>query len=161
MTKTHIAPLHRDHAGELLTLQYAAFVPEAQRYREPFIPPLTDTLPHLQALITNPCTPTLGAWSGPRLIGAIRGLVTGDRMEIARLAVAPDRQGEGVGTSLLTTLEQATPPTVRTLWLATGTASTETISLYERHGYTRVAERPDTAGIPLTILEKPRNQTPT
>ncbi|MCK2239445.1 MULTISPECIES: GNAT family N-acetyltransferase [unclassified Crossiella] len=151
-----IAALRPDHAGELLTLQRAAFLPEAQRYREPFLPPLLDTLDQLRALIANPEIPTLGAFSGHRLVGAVRGVVDGDRLEVARFVVAPDRQGEGVGAALLTALENAAPPQIRTLWLATGTDSAESLAIYERRGYTRVSERPDTAGVLLVVLEKPR-----
>ncbi|MGO1048892.1 GNAT family N-acetyltransferase [Crossiella sp. CA198] len=152
----HIAALHPAHAGELLTLQRAAFLPEAQRYREPFLPPLLDTLEDLQTAIANPAIPALGAWQAHRLVGAVRGLVEGPRMELARLVVAPDCQGQGLGGALLNALEKAAPPQVTTLWLATGTDSTEALTLYKRHGYTQVSEHPDTAGVLLTILEKPR-----
>ncbi|GAA2824091.1 GNAT family N-acetyltransferase [Crossiella cryophila] len=157
-TPTRIAPLHPDHAGELLTLQRAAFVPEAQRYQEPFLPPLLDTLEHLHSLIANPTVPTLGAWQGHRLVGAVRGMIKGPRMELARLAVAPDRQAQGIGGALIQALENAAPPQITTLWLATGTQSTEALTLYKRHGYVQVSQHPDTAGILLTILEKPRPQ---
>jgi putative acetyltransferase len=43
----------------------------------------------------------LGAWTGTRLAGSVRGRVDGDRMEVARFSVAPDLQGQGIGTALI------------------------------------------------------------
>lgn len=155
-TEPRIGELLPEHAGELLTLQRAAFVPEAQRYREPFIPPLLESLEQLHELIRSPEVPVIGAWAGHRLVGSVRGLIEGERMEVARFMVAPDFQGRGVGGALLTAIEAATPAPVRTWWLTTGTDSAGPLGMYQRRGYREVGRRPDAAGVMLVVLEKDR-----
>jgi ribosomal protein S18 acetylase RimI-like enzyme len=62
--------------------------------------------------------------------------------EIARLAVAPDRQGEGLGTRLLLAAEQHARPGATTFVLFTGEHSHGNLRLYERHGYTATHRTP-------------------
>jgi GNAT superfamily N-acetyltransferase len=89
------------HAGEALTVQRAAYVSEAQRYQAPDIPPLHETVDELRADLSDGSgVIAIGAWLGHRLVGAVRGRVDGDRMEVARFVVAPDVQGRGVGRAL-------------------------------------------------------------
>ncbi len=151
----HIGPLAAAHAGEALTVQRAAYVTEAQHYDAPGIPPLTETLDELRTDLMSGVL-ALGAWVGTRLAGSVRGRVDGDRMEVARFAVAPDLQGQGIGTALLSAVESAAPPEVRTLWLITGATSEGNLRLYRKAGYEVVAETTDAAGVALVVLEKPR-----
>ena len=51
-----------DDAGEVLTLQRAAFLCEAQRYDDPHLPMLTETLDEIAAVIAGPGT----CWSPAR-----------------------------------------------------------------------------------------------
>src|SRR3954451_4722511 len=99
-------------AGELLTLQRAAFVTEAQGHRDPFLPPLTQTLEELRAELVDQAVVALGLRDGARLIGSVRVHVApdGDGAELARLLVAPDHQGRGLGAWLLLAAERALPP---------------------------------------------------
>lgn len=169
-----IGRLRGRHAGELLTVQRAAYVTEAQRYATAALPPLVETVDQVRADLLAPSVVALGAWLGPRLVGSVRGRTDGDRMEVARLAVAPDVQGRGVGRRLLAAVERAAPPGVRTLWLVTGHASDDALRLYRRAGYARVdapvdalvdaagdtpGDTPDgtvvdAAGVALAMLEK-------
>ncbi|HEX6356070.1 GNAT family N-acetyltransferase [Actinophytocola sp.] len=149
----HIGPLAPGHAGEALTIQRAAYVTEAQHYNAPHIPPLMETVAELRADLESGVL-ALGAWLDTRLVGCVRGRVAGDRMEVARFVVAPDTQGRGIGTLLLKAVEAAAPPTVRTLWLVTGAASEGNLRLYRRSGYVVVGNRADSAGVPLSLLEK-------
>ncbi len=150
----HIGPLAAAHAGEALTVQRAAYVTEAQHYDAPRIPPLTETLDELRADLMSGVL-ALGAWLGTRLVGSVRGRVDGDRMEVARFAVAPDLQGRGIGTALLSAVEAAAPPGVRTLWMVTGARSEANLRLYRKAGYAVVADTTDAAGVALVVLEKP------
>jgi ribosomal protein S18 acetylase RimI-like enzyme len=150
----HIGPLRVEHAGEALTVQWAAFVRVAQRYEAPNLPPLTESPDALRADIESGVL-AVGAWLGTRLAGSVRGRPDGDRMEIARLAVAPDLQGRGIGRRLLAAVEAAAPPTVRTSWLVTGAMSDGSLAMYRRAGYAVVSDSTDAAGIALTVLEKP------
>jgi ribosomal protein S18 acetylase RimI-like enzyme len=151
----HIGRLAAEHAGEALTVQRAAYVTEAQQYDAPRIPPLTETVDELRADLAAGVL-AFGAWLGTRLAGCVRGRVDGDRMEVARFAVAPDLQGRGIGTALLTAVEAAAPPQVRTLWMVTGAASEANLALYSRSGYAVVGKRTDAVGVPMVVLEKAR-----
>ena len=150
-----IATVGPDHAGELFTVQRAAYLSEAQRYNA-HIPPLRETLAEVLAEIGASDVLVFGAWLGPRLVGSVRGRPDGrDGMEVCRLAVAPDMQGRGVGRSLLGTLEAAVPVGVRRLWLVTGASSEDNLRMYRRSGYEPVDEYVDDVGVRVLVLVKP------
>jgi len=150
----HIGPLGPGHAGEALTVQRAAYVTEAQRYGAPDLPPLTEPLDALRADLASG-RPAVGAWLRTRLVGSVRGRPAGARMEVSRLAVAPDMWRQGIGARLLAAVEAAAPPGVRTLWLVTGAESDGSLALYRRAGYAVVGRDTDAAGVSLAVLEKP------
>ncbi|MFC4857402.1 GNAT family N-acetyltransferase [Actinophytocola glycyrrhizae] len=152
----HIGPLAAAHAGEALTVQRAAYVTEAQHYDAPRIPPLTETLDELRGDLMSG-VPAFGAWTGTRLAGSVRGRVDGDRMEVARFSVAPDLQGQGIGSALLSAVEAAAPTEVRTFWLVTGADSEASLRLYRKAGYEVVADTTDAVGVALVVLEKVRS----
>lgn len=135
-----ISPLRIEDAGEVLTLQRAAYVPEARRYRDAELPPLTQSLDDLLAELRSPDVLGLGARDGARLVGAVRMRLEGPVAHLGRLVVVPDRQGQGLGTLLLEESERALPPTVTEIRLFTGHLSEPTLRLYERHGYRRQQE---------------------
>lgn len=136
-----IAPAAVADAGEVLTVQRAAYVSEAQLYGDPQLPPLTETLERA----------TLVAGTG----------------HIGRLAVVPDLQGRGIGRQLLSAVEAALVAGQRTaapgragaglvrFELFTGAHSEANLRLYRRHGYTVVEHRPAPPGPGLVFLRKP------
>src|SRR3954454_1636528 len=126
--------LGEDAAGELLTLQRAAYVTEAQAHQDPFLPPLTETLEALRATLRDPAIVVIGIREGGRLVGSARLTVDGDVAEVGRLAVVPDQQGRGLGTALLRAIEARAPDHVRELRLFTGEHSASNLRLYERFG---------------------------
>ena len=139
-----IQPVTDEEAGELLTLRRAAFVSEAQLYNDPHIPPLTQTLEELRADLAADGVVTLGARAGHRLVGSIRVLLEDKRATLGRLAVAPDLQGQGIGTQLLFAVLPYLPEGTEEIWVFTGQDSTHNIALYEKHGYEHQFDR--TAG---------------
>jgi GNAT superfamily N-acetyltransferase len=149
-----VGPVGLEHAGELFTVQRAAYVGEAQRYGSAVIPPLAETLVDVEKEITDPRVLVYGAWLGTRLIGSVRGRVAGSLMEIARFAVAPDLRGRGVGRDLLAAIEAATPAEVETLWLVTGSLSDDNMRSYQRSGYRRTGMQVDAVGIEIVRFEK-------
>lgn len=152
------------HAGEVLTVQRAAYVTEAQRYRAPDIPPLLETLEELRADLAAADGPRIvarAAWLGPRLVGSVRGRVEGTSMEVARLTVAPDLQGAGVGRALLGALHAAAPAPVTTCWLVTGARSEDNLRFYAAAGYAAVGTVTDPAGVGLVRMERPQRRTAT
>ena len=123
-------------AGEVLTVQRAAFVSEALIYGTADMPPLTQTLDELRAELAD--TNGWVARIGPRLVGAIRVRETDDLLLIGRIAIAPDLQGSGIGRALLEAAElESRAPEAE---LFTGSLSEANVRLYERCGY-RVTER--------------------
>jgi GNAT superfamily N-acetyltransferase len=142
MTATRIELVDAAHAGELLTLRRAAFVTEAQQYDDPFIPPLTQTLPELRDDMAREDVVTIGAWEGLRLVGSVRVEVEGPKATLGRLAVAPDMQGRGIGTSLLFAILPFLPAEVTEIWVFTGKDSAENLSMYEKSGFTPHHEEP-------------------
>lgn len=150
-----VVPALIEHAGELYTVQRAAYVSEALLNDALRIPPLLETLDGVRADLLDPAVPVFTAWLGNRLVGSVRGRPDGERMEVVRLSVAPDVQGRGIGRALLGTVEAAAPAGVRMLWLVTGGRSVANIGMYQRFGYRLVGQRPDAEGVPVAVLEKP------
>ncbi|RLP85338.1 MULTISPECIES: N-acetyltransferase [unclassified Micromonospora] len=154
-----IVPAGVADAGEILTVQRAAYLTEAQHYSDPFLPPLTETLDEVAAVLAGP-TAVLAARVGHRLVGSVRAHLDGDTAHVGRLSVAPDQQGLGVGGRLLTAIEAACAGRAQRFTLFTGADSARNLRLYQRHGYRIVAHRPDPNGIRLAVLEKPASVSP-
>ena len=132
-------------AGEILTLQLACWVREAQANDTLDIPPLDETLEDVQAWLAD--WTTFVVRSGPRLVAAVRGRLRGDVWDIGRLMVAPDLRGRGLGRWLLEYVEAAAPPDARKVTLFTGAGSEDNLRMYKRAGYRRDVEQPDDHGI--------------
>ena len=133
-----------DDAGELLTLHRAAYVSEARLHDDFDLPPLVQTLDELRADLADPAVTTIGLRLGPpgRLVGSARVALTAGGAELGRLAVAPDLQGQGLGTRLLELAEAAVPPGVSRVQLFTGEHSVANLRLYRRAGYTETHRTP-------------------
>jgi predicted N-acetyltransferase YhbS len=139
-----IHPISPEDAGEVLTLQRAAFVQEALIYRDVDMPVFTQTLEEVAYELRD----NLGqvARRSGRMVGAIRARIDGDVLLVGRLAIAPDQQGEGIGSALLDAVEErGRRAGARTAELFTGRLSDANIRLYERQGYA-VAEAAGGAG---------------
>jgi ribosomal protein S18 acetylase RimI-like enzyme len=130
-----IGPITDEHAGELLTLRRAAFVTEAQVYGDPNIPPLTQTLSQLRADLKADGIVTLGAWSGPRLVGSVRVEIEDKKATLGRLAVAPDLQGKGIGTQMMYAVLPHLPEETTEIWVFTGKDSKQNLAMYQKNGY--------------------------
>ncbi len=140
-----IIVLGGDDAGEILTLQRAAYVTEAQAHADPGLPPLLQTLAELRAELASADVTALGIRDRGRLVATVRlrhDPADARSAEVARLAVAPDRQGEGLGTRLLVEIERHARPGVTSLALFTGDRSHRNLRLYARHGYVETHRTP-------------------
>ena len=149
-TEITIDRLSEADAGEVMTLQRAAFVSEAQIYGSADMPPLTQTLDQVAAELAE--SEALGARDGSRLVGAIRYRIDGDLLLIGRIAVAPDQQGEGIGRMLLTAAEERSDASEAELF--TGSLSEANIQLYQRCGYVISERVPEGDGTEQIFLRK-------
>lgn len=131
MREVVVRRIRATDAGEVLTVQRAAFVSEAQIYGDPFQAPLVQTLAELEAELQD--ADGFVALVGERIVGAIRTRETDDLLLIGRIAVAPDVQGAGVGPRLLAMAEEASSCAEAELF--TGSLSEANLRLYEECGY--------------------------
>lgn len=131
-----IRDIRTDDAGQVLTIQRAAFASEALIYGDPDMPALTQTLEEVEAELVD----NLGcvAVEGDRIVGAARARIDGDLLLIGRIAIAPDQQGGGIGSRLLAAVEERGRAAGATeAELFTGPLSEANQRLYEREGYHR------------------------
>ncbi|MGP3955124.1 GNAT family N-acetyltransferase [Nonomuraea sp. 3N208] len=140
-------------AGEILTVQRAAYVSEAQLYGDPFILPLVESLEQLRKVIETAVV--LKALDAGRIVGAVRGQVSGTTCLVGRLVVAPDRQGEGLGTALLTALHEEVPEAAA-FDLFTGHLSEVNLRLYRRLGYRETHRERMDDHLTMVHLRRPR-----
>lgn len=153
MPQTTIRPIHPSDAGEVLTVQRAAFVAEALIYGDPDMAPLTQTLEEVEFELRD----NLGcvAIAGTRLVGVARAVADGDMLLVGRIAIAPDQQGEGIGSRLLEAVEQrGVESGCRRAELFTGSLSAQNIALYESRGYRESARIDQGDGTAQVFLQK-------
>ena len=139
--KYTVTLLSNADTGEVMTLQRAAYVTEAQAHQDLDLPPLTQTLEELRIELDDPDVAALGVRDEGRLVGAVRLRRIGSAVELGRLTVAPDRQGKGIGSLLLGKAETVFPD-ARVMQLFTGEKSFANIRLYERNGYVETGRTP-------------------
>ncbi len=140
-------------AGQILELQYLSYQSEALLYNDHTIPPLTQSLEDLVSSFKDHLF--LNAVKSNKIVGSVRARQEKETCHIGRLIVHPEYQGRGIGTSLLTAIEESFPNTPR-FELFTGTKSLRNLSLYTRLGYTRFKTENLSDKITLTFLEKYR-----
>jgi GNAT superfamily N-acetyltransferase len=120
-------------AGEILTLQRAAYVSEAQLHGDPFLPPLVESVDQVRKTIADSLV--LKATIGTRIAGSVRGRINDRTCLVGRLAVAPDLQGRGIGRALMGALEDEAAGLADASVLFTGHLSESNLRLYRWLGY--------------------------
>ena len=148
-----IVPAQLADAPAILALQKLAFEPEARACQVWEIPPLQETVDGIREHIRM--ATVLKATDGERLLGSVRGIVTGDTCLIRVLAVAPDAQGRGLGARLLGAIEAAHPE-VRRFELTTNMIMVGNVRFYLRHGYEVVEQVQHAPTIRLAFMRKVR-----
>lgn len=154
-----VLPMTTADAGEVLTLQRAAYVTEAQLYRDAFLPALTQTLEELVDEIESGGGLVLR--KNGRIIGAVRTRVVGGLLHIGRLIVAPDVQGHGFGSILMNAAEgeaaatdEDSPLAADAAVLFTGKLSEANLRLYARRGYVETHREQLQSGVELVHMRK-------
>jgi tRNA (guanine37-N1)-methyltransferase len=148
-----IEPARIDDAGELWTLQLAAYVSEGKLNGSFDIPPLMETLTELRASLA--AGTVLVARRASRLVGSVRGEpAEGGVWYIGRLMVAPDLHGQGIGSRLLSEIETRAPAGTTRLRLRTGVFSAGNLAYYRRRGYVEVGRTIDPGGTTAVIMDR-------
>jgi ribosomal protein S18 acetylase RimI-like enzyme len=129
-----------ESAGELLTLQLAAWVAEGRLAGTFEIAPLLDTVADVARALADPSQTIWGYREGPRLIATVRTwALDPTSVFVARLGVVPDRARQGIGSAMLRLAESRLPSSTRRIELVTGVNSLDNHAFYARHGYAIVA----------------------
>lgn len=153
-----VVTLSGGDAGELLTLQRAAYVTEAQAHDDVNLPPLMQSLDDLVSELTQPEVTAFGLRDdSQRLVAAVRVYLSPTdphTAELGRLVVAPDMQGRGRGSRLLELAEERLPEQVTDLQLFTGDRSLGNLRLYSRFGYQETHRTSTPGGYALVHLAK-------
>jgi GNAT superfamily N-acetyltransferase len=140
-------------AGEILTLQRAAYQSEALLYGDPALPPLVQTLDDLKLEMEGSLF--LKAVIGGRIVGSVRARADGATCHVGRLIVAPDMQGRGIGTRLMEHLEGCMAGRVERFEVFTGSRSSANLRFYRTLGYRELRRAALTDAVELVYLEKP------
>lgn len=142
--------------AEILQLQKLCYQKEANRYNDYSIPPLIQTLEEIEAEF--PITTFLKLMHGAKIIGSIKGKISGSTCEIGRLMVHPDYQRQGLGKSLIQEIEkiirQQSANKVERFELFTGEQSFDNIALYEEQGYRIYKTEPFDKAKNIVYMEK-------
>lgn len=138
----------------ILELQKRAFTETAQRYGDPLIAPLTQTLEGIREEFQE--SVFLKVEAEGRLLGAVRGRIDRDTAYIQRLVVHPGVQGQGWGQRLLKAMEEELARAGR-LVLTTGHKDGKNLHIYQKSGYQVFKEERVSSRLILLHLEKYRN----
>ncbi len=145
-------------AGQILAVQRAAYVTEAQLYGDPFLPQLVESLDQLRKAIGESIV--LKATDGTRLVGAVRGRFNDRTFLVGRLMVVPDLQGRGIGSALLRAIEAEAAGRADACVLFAGHLSDGNIRLYRRLGYAETHRERVADHLVLVHMRKPLPPTP-
>jgi ribosomal protein S18 acetylase RimI-like enzyme len=101
--------------------------------------------------------PAWVALDGEATVGTVAVVLTDGGAYVRSMAIAPGARRRGLGATLLGQAEHvARDHGTSRLFLSTTPFLAEAIRLYERHGFRRTPEGPDTlCGTPLFTMEKP------
>lgn len=145
-------------AGELLTLQLAAWVREGREAGTIRIPPLLEDLDDVVAQLKNPALTIYGLREDGRLLATVRtSLLSDDVAFVGRLGVVPDLARQGLGSAMLRLAESRLPERVGRIELVTGIRSFGNHAFYAHHGY-EIVGRDEAVGI--VRLAKSRSAQP-
>jgi len=140
-----------EDAAEILALQKVAYQTEAKLNDDWTIPPLTQTLPEIEAEFETKTF--LKAMHKDKIIGSVRAVLDSDTCHIGRLMVFPEYQGKKIGTRMMEKIEAAFQNAER-FELFTGTRSAHNIRLYKRLGYRECREMDISPKVRLVFMEK-------
>ena len=138
----------------ILALQRLAYAQEAALYGEPDVATLTRSLAELEDELERG-TRVLKVVAEERIVGAARVRLLGSVCRVEGLAVHPERQRQGIGSTLLRAVEARFADRARRFEISTGERSAGSLRLCRRHGYEPVRRERLSPRLTLVYLEKP------
>ncbi|PWJ25885.1 tRNA (guanine37-N(1)-) methyltransferase [Branchiibius hedensis] len=127
--------------GELLTLTHACWLQVGINNNTLSNPAQHETVSSLTESLADWQTYVARSPEG-RMVGSVRVQEQGDTWFIARLMVAPDLSGRGIGRRLLEYAETSAPAATRAVALATARGNTRNLKMYQRAGFRPVSAPP-------------------
>jgi ribosomal protein S18 acetylase RimI-like enzyme len=141
-------------APVILAIQQEAFVPASQRYKDLKLPPLLETVEDVQHDIQEHLVLVAEDREG-RLVGSVRGRVTGACVYVGRLVVDPPSQRRGIATRLMRELEGRFPD-AESFELFTGGLNEPGMGLYLKLGYVETRRESQSELLEIVYLRKAR-----
>lgn len=148
----HIQRAAAEDLPEILQLQRRCYQSEAELYDDPHLPPLRQTEAELAAEFGRKAFFKIVEQG--RVVASVRCHLNDRTVLIERLIVAPERQGQGLGTALLSYVERCFPK-ADCAELFTGHRSERNLRLYQRLGYRDVGRQAVAPHLTLVFLRKP------
>lgn len=151
MAEIDILQSFKDDAGEILKLQKICYLSEAKIIDDYTIPPLHQA----QAEIDNEYSNYffLKAVYKDKIIGSVRGYSDNKTAFIGKLIVDEEFQNQGIGTRLLSEIEN-TFASANRYELFTGERSEKNLYLYGKNGYKLFKKEKISEKLTLVYLEK-------
>lgn len=137
-------------APQILALQRAAYVSEAELHDDFNIPPLTQSLSELEASFSDKTI--LKIVVDGNIVASGQAELRGDTCCIGRMAVWPELRGQGYGSKMLFSLENLFETATR-IELFTGINSASNLAMYAKKGY-REFKQEQLGATTVVYLEK-------
>ncbi|MEM9339611.1 MAG: GNAT family N-acetyltransferase [Bacteroidota bacterium] len=136
---------------QILALQKACYLEEAELYDDFEIPPLTQTIDSIK--VDYQKEKFLKIESEGKVIGSVRGYIEAGTCKIGRLIVSRDFRNVGLGKRLMKEIESQFDLADR-FELFTGHKSDRNLSFYVKLGYSEFTKKRINEKLELIFLEK-------
>ncbi len=132
---------------QIITLQRASYLIEAEMIDFYEIPPLIETKAELLQ-----CRESFyGYFTEDRLVGLLSYTVDKQILDICRIAVHPDYFRKGIADALLS--QALTLPDIKKALVATGQKNLPAVRLYQKHGFIQTGSKEIGEGIYIVEFE--------
>jgi ribosomal protein S18 acetylase RimI-like enzyme len=132
-----IVEARKEDLPEILSLQKQAFREAVERYKDPNLPPLRQSLPEIEREFSR--GRFLVALVDGKIVGSVRANEQDGTCYVGKLVVDPNFQNQGIGTRLMEAIEASFPQTPR-IKIFTGFRDEKNLYLYKKLGYCVVGE---------------------
>jgi GNAT superfamily N-acetyltransferase len=151
MMKVDVLPANQDDLKVILKLQKDCYMVEAEMHNEYNIPPLVQDLESLENEFKT--STILKGVIDEQIIASVRGYAERGTCYIGRLIVRKDYQNNGIGKTMLNTIESMFKNCSR-FELFTGFKSYKNLHIYNKLGYKEFKQQVINDNLTLVYLEK-------